>query len=546
VLRGGGDDDEIFGLAGADRLTGGRGDDTISGGGGNDRVGGGAGDDTIFGGAGNDWIAGGAGNDILNGGSGHDRINGGPGDDEIAGGAGRDRIYGGPGADVLSGGGGADLFIYRTLDDALDRITDFDPGQGDELRLVGALTGAAVRMIDDGNDTTVSVRTAATDEFRDLVVLEDFRQPIDVWYGDVQQFGDPGEAQRWVNILGNVATPGLSSLTYSLNGGPEQALTVGPNGNRLAESGDFNVEIDYGQLDPSAADDVVSIHARYQDGQLFTHDVTIDYQGGQEFPTDYSIDWAQVTDLQEVVQVVDGLWTFDADGVRPALPGYDRVLALGETTWDSYEVALTLETHDLSSAATGGAVWFGMQWGGHTDNPFGGQPLGGYIPGATFMLNGAALILRGSDFLPTEANPRVGTGLPLSEGEVYNVLIRNERVASDTDLSDGLDRTYSIKVWGIAQPEPENWAIQFTMVDQEAFGSFYLNAHFVDVTFGDVEIRELPGDDLLISEDSLPTLLAGAAEAGPAAVNDGGSALALPTASLSSLVASADDPAVAA
>ena len=529
LLRGGRDDDEIFGLGGNDHLLGRRGDDIIFGGGGADRIGGGA------------------GNDLLNGGAGPDLINGGPGDDQIRGGFGRDRINGGPGADVLSGGRGPDRFIYRALDDALDRITDFDPDQGDELWLAGALTGAAVRMIDDGSDTTVSVRTAATEEFRDLVVLEDFRQPIDVWYGDQQQFGDPGEAQRWVNILGNVATPGLSALTYSLNGGPEQVLTVGPNGNRLAESGDFNVEIDYRQLDPSAADDVVSIRASYQGGQVFTHDVTIDYEGGRDWPTDYGIDWAQVTDLQDVVQVVDGLWTFDADGVRPALPGYDRVLAVGETTWDSYEVGLTLATHDLSSAATGGAVWFGMQWGGHTDNPFGGQPLGGYIPGATFMLNGAAVILRGSDFLPTEQNPRIAQGLPLSEGEVYNILIRNERVAADTDLSDGLDRTYSIKIWGAGMAEPANWAIQFTMVDQEAFGSFYLNAHFVDVTFGDIAFRELPDNEILISEDSISTLLAGAAEAGPAAGTDGGEAvLAQPSASLSSLVTNADDPAVAA
>jgi len=96
-------------------------------------------------------------------------------------------------------------------------------------------------------------------------------------------------------------------------------------------------------------------------------------------------------------------------------------------------------------------------------------------------------------------------------------------------------------------PEPADWAIQFTMVDQEAFGSFYLNAHFVDVTFGDIAIRELPEDEILISEDSLSTLLAGASDAARMAGSDGGGALAAqPAASLSSLVANADDPAVAA
>jgi hypothetical protein len=530
-LLGQGDDDEIFGLAGADRLAGGRGSDRI------------------FGGAGSDRISGGAGNDQINGGAGADRIAGGGGADVLAGGRGADRLHGGAGADTLTGGPGADRFVYRAAGEALDRITDFAPGQGDELELAGALTGAAVRMVDDGTDTTVRVRAAEAGVFSDLVVLEGFRQPIDVWYGDHQQFGDPGEAQRWVNIQGNVSTAGLSSLTFALNGGPEQALTVGPNGNRLEALGDFNVEIDYDQLDPSAVDDVVRIRAAYADGQRFTHDVTIAYEGGQRWPTDYSIDWARVTDLQDVVQVVDGLWTFDADGARPALPGYDRVLALGDVVWDSYEVALTIAVHDLSvpNAPVGAAIWLGMQWGGHTDNPFGGQPHGGYIPGATFMFNGDVAILRPSEFFTSEVNPRVVQGLPLAEGEAYNILVRNERFAADTDLSDGLDRTYSVKIWGIDQPELATFAIQHTMVDQEPFGSFYLNAHYVDVTFGDIAFTELPGGDVLQSQDSLSALLGAGPEPG---ATSGGTLGApepvAPSANLSSLVASGDDPAVAA
>ena len=362
-------------------------------------------------------------------------------------------------------------------------------------------------MVDDGADTTVRVRTADADGFTDLVVLEDFRQPIDVWSGDHQQFGHPGEAQRWVNILGNVSTAGLSSLTYTLNGGPAQPLTVGPNGNRLEAPGDFNVEIDYDQLNPSPVHDLVHIRADYDNGETFIRDITIIYAGPQHWPTDYSIQWSHVTDLQEVVQIVDGLWTFDANGVRPAAMGYDRVLALGDIAWDSYEVALTIAIHDLSNIPTGGAIWLGMQWGGHTDNPFGGQPHGGYIPGATFMFNGA-VILRPSEFFDNEVNHHVVQGLPIAEGETYNVLVRNERVAAAADLSDGLDRTYSIKVWGIDQPEPVGWAIQYTMLDQEPFGSFYLNAHYVDVTFGDITFTPLPHDDVLLSQDNLSALLA--------------------------------------
>jgi hypothetical protein len=163
------------------------------------------------------------------------------------------------------------------------------------------------------------------------------------------------------------------------------------------------------------------------------------------------------------------------------------------------------------------------------------------------MFNGDVAILRPTEFFTSEVNPRVVQGLPLAEGEVYNVLVRSERVAADTDLRDGLDRTYSLKVWGIDQAEPATFAIQHTMFDQEPFGSFYLNAHYVDVTFGDIAFTELRGSDVLQSQDSLATLLA----AGPEAETTPGSAGGAPepvaaSANLSSLVASGDDPAVAA
>lgn len=50
------------------------------------------------------------------------------GRDTLLGSAGDDRLAGGEGADTLTGGSGADLFVYRSLRDAGDTITDFAPG----------------------------------------------------------------------------------------------------------------------------------------------------------------------------------------------------------------------------------------------------------------------------------------------------------------------------------------------------------------------------------------------------------------------------------
>jgi hypothetical protein len=46
----------------------------------------------------------------------------------LVGTAGDDRITGGPGADILTGGAGANLFVYTSVLDGGDTITDFKPG----------------------------------------------------------------------------------------------------------------------------------------------------------------------------------------------------------------------------------------------------------------------------------------------------------------------------------------------------------------------------------------------------------------------------------
>ncbi len=72
---------------------------------------------------------------------------------------------------------------------------------------------------------------------------------INVWYGSQQTFGANGQPQQWVNVLGDVSDPsGMASLTYTLNGGPANTLSMGENQVRLVEPGEFNVEIDYASL----------------------------------------------------------------------------------------------------------------------------------------------------------------------------------------------------------------------------------------------------------------------------------------------------------
>ena len=174
-LEGGSDQDTLYGEAGNDSLDGGDGVDNLTGGVGSDALHGGndadsliaglsaygggdaandvnslfgeAGNDTLYGAEGRDQLFGGeeqdmllghGGEDSLDGGDGDDQLDGGEGDDELTGGAGADRLQGSSGQDILAGGTDADIFAWRSGDSffpAPDRVTDFNPGEGDRIEL---------------------------------------------------------------------------------------------------------------------------------------------------------------------------------------------------------------------------------------------------------------------------------------------------------------------------------------------------------------------------------------------------------------------------
>jgi hypothetical protein len=328
---------------------------------------------------------------------------------------------------------------------------------------------------------------------------------ITLFHGDDQVFGAPGEGQAWINVLGNLSGD-VMALFYSLNDGPLVPLSLGPDTRRLQNAGDFNIDIAYGALDPSPADDRVTILAVLRDGGALSETVTIRYEAGRIWPTDYTIDWGSVTDLQDVVQVVDGTWTWDDAGVRPADPGYDRLLVVGDRGWDNYELTTTVTIHDLENedprGRDGGAFAIGLLWGGHTDDPVPGlQPKSGWNPGASFVFDDVLTSRSYHNF-----NEILGTTpLTLEEGHSYNLVVRVEQT--------GLyDRLYSLKIWEVGTAEPGDWTLRTTEVfapgEAPATGSIYLNAHYHDVTFGDIDVTEISGRDIVMGSSGDDLLLA--------------------------------------
>ncbi|HLO48028.1 MAG TPA: calcium-binding protein [Kamptonema sp.] len=146
-LRARNGNDKIVGTQSNDIANGNAGNDTAIGAGGDDFLQGGQGSDLIDGGNNNDLVFGNSGDDTLIGGGGDDILRGGSGNDFLYGNAGNDILIGDAGSDFLVGGEGADEFILRgdanSFDAAYaDRILDFNPSQGDRIKIAN-LKGVA-------------------------------------------------------------------------------------------------------------------------------------------------------------------------------------------------------------------------------------------------------------------------------------------------------------------------------------------------------------------------------------------------------------------
>ncbi len=309
---------------------------------------------------------------------------------------------------------------------------------------------------------------------------------IEVFEGPSQFFGHLGRPQKWINIVGNVSDPdgdALTSLTYSLNGLPEVAISIGKNGNlRLVRDGDFNVEIDADDL--TAGVNTVVIRAVDDNSEQSQTTVTVNYVSGNVWPLPYSIDWTGATAISDVAQVVDGRWTLDGDGVRIIDDGYDRLIAIGDMTWEDYEIEARVTFQNL-----GLGVGFLHRWLGHNETP---PHVPGMIPRLGFRPIGALAWFRDRTSYPA---PR----LEISDGfEVVKALSGEGFIqAGNTYWFRSRVQTvpsgvlYTLKAWEDGQSEHSGVNLQAVDQTPDALpaGSVLLVAYSTKATFGPVTIR---------------------------------------------------------
>ncbi len=307
---------------------------------------------------------------------------------------------------------------------------------------------------------------------------------IDVWYGNDQTFGALGKPQTWVNVLGRVSDPdGISRLRYRLNGGALKRLFFGPDQRRLYGSGDFNVQLDFDGL--AAGANTVLIEATDGAGNVVTESVTVRKVAGRVWPLPYSITWSQVSNIQDVAQVVDGRWTVSNGVLRTADIGYDRLVDIGDVAWDDYEITTPITVHFVDREngsdwpSTGPGIGFLMRWTGHL--PTKAEPYTDFRDhGALgwYRYNqGDRLVIGDGNGLPAA----IDDDFELTTGVTYIFKMRVETHPTES--------RYLLKVWRQTEAEPAAWSLTRSAPLSEAGnGSVLLVAHQVDASFGNVTI----------------------------------------------------------
>jgi hypothetical protein len=318
---------------------------------------------------------------------------------------------------------------------------------------------------------------------------------INIWYGNEQRFGASGVPQRWINVLGNVTNAAqLASLTYTLNGGAAQKLSMGKNDTRLAMAGDFNIELDQREL--LAGANKIIITATNKAGRQISETVIAHFTPNRFAQLPLEVDWRKVKTISDAAQIVDGLWRLEGDGVRTMQPYYDRVLAFGDMNWRDYEATVEVTFHSFAEPKPQPPTYgvshagIGLRWQGHQED--GQQPRVQWFPlGAATefqLFNDLSQshwrILHGGGRTMKRTNSTQRTTIQL--GKKYFLKGRVESVAGGQTL-------YRNKIWAADESEPDEWAVEsLESADDFQHGGLLLVAHNTDVTFGKLKVTAPP------------------------------------------------------
>ncbi len=356
-------------------------------------------------------------------------------------------------------------------------VTATGDGYSHQVTIPGLTAGQTYHYRIVATDSAAN-RTTGSAETVLFTPNDDVGPTINVWYGDQQSFGLKGRPQAWLNVLGNVSDPdGVVAMRYTLNNATTSTrLSMGPDNRRLANAGDFTVDIATERL--QVGNNTVLLTARDGLNNTSMYTVTVNYQ-----PTvtnlPYTINWNTITNdaqIQSVAHSIDGKWRLENNKVRTAEPGYDRMIGFGDISWNDYEVLAPITIHAIPPQKNGIGMIF--RWNGHTNYPvYCSQPKCGWLP-----LGVIAWWYDGDLELYVNGNTILASApFALEVGKTYLLKARVE-----TNPTGGV---YSLKMWEESQPEPSNWTItgQSTL-QQPQRGAPSFVVHRADVSLGNVTV----------------------------------------------------------
>ncbi|MEM8902278.1 MAG: LamG domain-containing protein [Actinomycetota bacterium] len=334
---------------------------------------------------------------------------------------------------------------------------------------------------------------------------------VEVWHGTQGPFGELGRAQPLFNIIGSASDPdGVAEVRFTPPGAEEPIVAgLGPNGRRLVSARSFVLEVPASSVGSSATIPVVVVD---DGGDETTVQVPITDSDANAADLPVVIDWRGEDGAGDTVDdfadVIDGRWGLSNGEVVTDEVGYDRLVAIGDTSWQDYEVLVPIVVEDIAdivgpnSNAPGVGVI--MRWNGHNvlsgDAP---QPLQGFRAfegqqspfGAIswFRFGGV-----GGRFQLVDHQNSVRAADP---GQFPNG-VRHWLRAQVTTESDGRS-VYRAKMWQAGEREPDGWTLEFTTVNdglEPDRGSLLLVAHEVDARFGRVTVTEPGGQGVPTAE----------------------------------------------
>jgi hypothetical protein len=342
-----------------------------------------------------------------------------------------------------------------------------------------------------------------------VVALED--GPVDVaagltvWYGQEQRVGVPGLTGRWVNVHGSV-NPFVDGMQgyYRLNGGDRQELFFGPDGRRRSGAGDFIVEIDRNSL--NVADNTVDIVVLEPGGTKLHEQVKLLYRP-QQWPLPYHVDWQENSHVAEAVEIVDGIWQVSDGILRNVDRGYDRAIALGDGSWQSYEVEVRCSVSEIDGEAyrkpESVLPGFGIiqGWRGHSDTPVKcpGLHCGWFPSGALYFF-----LIPVDGPMGWNLNTRPYNDLAVEQ--IFPLEIDRRYIIKTRAQRGYLSWQYLLKVWEDGTPEPAEWMLSETAGRRNPAGGMLLFAHHTRLAVDSITTRPLPVS--LLPRDGMIAVLA--------------------------------------